>query len=136
MNPDYKLFHPKWHRTRIPIFWWLRRVAYTKFITRELTSVFVAYAALLLLWQLWALARGLDAYTRFVTWLEHPIVSVAHVAMLIAVLFHTITWLNLAPKALVLRAGKKRVPNVVVLLAHYGAWLGASALFVWILTGR
>ncbi len=136
MNQDYKLFHPKWHRTRIPIFWWLRKRAYTKFITRELTSVFVAYGALLLLWQVWMVTRGPEAYARFIAWLKHPLVSGAHVIVLVVLLFHTVTWLNLAPKALVLHLGRRRIPNVVILVAHYGALLGATALFFWILVGR
>ena len=38
LNPKYRLYHPKWYRSRIPIFWWLGKLSYTKFIGRELTS--------------------------------------------------------------------------------------------------
>lgn len=110
----------------MPIFWWVGKRAYAKFISRELTSVFVAYGAVLLLVQAWAVAEGPDAYARVTAWLERPPVIVLHVVVLAALLFHTVTWLNLAPQALALRVGGWRVPRRVVLAAHYMAWLAAT----------
>ncbi len=136
MNPEYKLYRPRWYRQRLPIFWWLRRPAYTKFISRELTSVFVAYTALLLLLQVLMLLRGAEAYAAFAGWLARPWVVGLHLFVLLVLLFHSVTWLNLAPKALVLKLGRQRVPDVAVLLGHYAAWLGASALVAWLVLGR
>ena len=133
---EYKLYHPKWYRRRMPIFWWLGRPAYAKFIVRELTSVFVAYAALLLVWQVMALGQGQDAHDQFVAWLQKTPVVIWHWIVLAAVVFHTTTWLNLAPQALVLQLGEKRVPDAVVRGAHYGAWLVASLALLWIFLGR
>lgn len=133
---EYKLHHPKWFRRRMPIFWWLRKLAYTKFIVRELTSVFVAYAALLLVWQVLALGEGPEAHARFVAWLEKTPVVVWHWFVLVAVLFHSATWLNLAPKALVMQLGENRVPDGMVRGAHYAGWLIASLALVWIFLGR
>lgn len=135
MNRNYRLYHPKWHRSRMPIFWWLKKLSYTKFITRELTSLAVGYAAVALLAQVWALSRGEEAYGRFVAFLQSPVVLVLHGLLLLALLFHTVTWLNLAPKALVLRLGGRRVPDQVVLAAHYLAWLLATGLVAWVLLG-
>ena len=135
MNPDYKLYHPKWHRRRMPIFWWLQKPAYIRFIGRELTSLFVGYSAVLLLAQTWYLSRGEEAYLRFHGWLQSPPVVVFHAVVLLAVLFHTITWLGLAPQALVLRVADRRIPNAVVLVAHYGAWVLATSVVLWYLIG-
>ena len=120
----------------MPIFWWLGHRAYVKFIGRELTSLFIAYAALLLLVQTWALGRGEEVYRQFLTRLESPAVVTLHVIVLVAVLFHTFTWLNLAPSALVVRLAGRRIPAAAVLLGHYVAWLGASSLVAWILLAR
>jgi fumarate reductase subunit C len=49
------------------------------------------------------------------------------------VLFHSITWFNLAPKAMAVRLRGKRVPDVVVAGLNYGAWLLLSALVAFIL---
>ncbi len=136
MNPDYKEYHPKWYRRRIPILWWKGNPAYIKFIVRELTSVCVAYVAIVLLVQVGLLARGVEAYNGFLSWLRSPIVIAIHIFVLLAVLFHTVTWLNLAPKALVVRLRGRRVPDSAILTAHYVGWLSASGLVVWIMLGR
>ncbi len=132
-NPKYERYHPKWYRKRYPIFWWLEKHAYRKFIARELTSVAVGYVAVMLILQVWVLARGEQAYERFVQFLRSPAVLVFHGVVLLFLLFHSVTWLNLAPKALVLRVGRKRVPDAGVLVGHYAAWLIATALLVWFL---
>jgi fumarate reductase subunit C len=135
LNPDYTPHHPKWYRRRIPIFWWLRKRAYVKFIARELTSPFVAYAALLLLAQVWSLARGEPAYDRFLAWLRLGPVLIWHGAVMLMLIFHTVTWLNLAPKAIVLRVGGRPLPDAAVIAGHYLAWLLASAFMAWLLVG-
>ena len=135
MSSSYKLYHPKWHRRRIPIFWWLKKLTYTKFIARELTSLAVGYFVVLSLIQLWSLGRGEAAYQRFLELLAWPPVLVLHGVVLLALLFHTVTWLNLAPKALVLRLGGRRLPDAAVLAAHYAAWIVATAVVLWAVVG-
>ena len=135
-NPSYKLYHPKWYRKRYPIFWWLEKFAYGKFITRELTSLAVAYAAVLLILEIWVLSKGQGAYARFQEFLVSSPVLVFHGAVLLFLLFHSVTWLNLAPRALVLHLGRKRVPDAAVLVGHYAAWLAATGLVIGYLVGR
>ena len=125
-NPDYELYHPKAYSRRYPIFWWLARFSYAKFIARELTSLAVGYAAVLLMFEVWMLSRGAGAHERFRELLESPAVLIFHGIVFIFLLFHSITWLNLAPKALVLHLGRKRVPEAAVLLGHYAAWLAVA----------
>ncbi len=133
MNAGYKLFRPKWHRRRMPIFWWLGKLAYTRFIARELTSLAVAYAALLLLAQVWALGRGAETYARFLDLLQTVPALVVHTLVLGVLVFHSVTWLSLAPRALVVKLGRRRLPDAAVLTAHYLAWIAASAAVVWLL---
>ncbi len=136
MNPDYRLHHPKWYRPRMPIFWWLKKLPYTKFILREMTSLAVVYAVVLLLLQLVALSRGEAAYTRFLDVLRRPGLLAVHTVVLLGLVFHTVTWLNLAPRALVLRLRGKKVPDRLILAGHYLAWLAVTALIAWGLVGR
>jgi len=49
MSARYTEFHPRWYRTRIPVFWWVGRRSYLVFVLRELTSVFVAWSVVFLL---------------------------------------------------------------------------------------
>jgi len=136
MNPKYRKFHPKWHRRRMPIFWWLGKLPYIKFITRELTSIAVMYTALLLLVQFWILSRGEQAHAAFSEWLRSTPVICLHVAVLLTLLFHTVTWLGLAPKALVVQLGGKRVPDAAIVAGHYAAWIVTSGLLAWVLVTR
>ena len=133
VSSRYTLYHPKWHRARMPIFWWLRQLAYTRFISRELTSLAVGYAALFLLVYARSLARGEAAHARLVDWMRHPAVLGLHAAALLVLVLHSVTWLNLAPKALVLRLARRRVPDGALLAAHYLAWLMVSGAVAWLL---
>ncbi len=131
LNPRYRLYHPKWYRTRIPIFWWLRRLSYAKFIARELTSVLVAYSAIMLVVQIRVLSQGAAAYDRFFSLLQSPPVLIFHALVFLGLLFHTVTWLNLAPRALVFHIAGRRIPDVLILVGHYVAWVGATAAVAW-----
>ncbi len=131
VNPSYKLYHPRWYRARMPIFWWLERLSYTSFIIREMTSLAVGYSAVLLIVTIWMLSRGEQAYARFVGFLQSPPALIFHTLIFLAVLFHTATWLKLAPKAIVLRLKHRQVPDRVVLAAHYLGWLATSWLMFW-----
>jgi fumarate reductase subunit C len=133
---DYTLFHPRWYRRRMPIFWWLGRLVYTKFIVRELTSLAVGYTVLLLLVTGWLLGRGPEALEPFLAWTRTPWVVVWHGLVLVGLVVHSVTWLNLAPKALVIRLGRRRLSDPMVVTAHYAAWLAVSLVVLWWMGGR
>ena len=123
----YTPYHPRWYRRRVSVWWWLQSRSYTGFVLRELTSVFVALFALVLLWQIRALGQGPDAYARVLARLRSPLFVTVNALALAFVLFHAITWFNLAPKAMVVRLKGKRVPDLVVAGANYAAWVVLSA---------
>ena len=130
----YTPYHPRWYRRRMSVWWWLKTAAYAKFVLRELTSVFVAFFALLYLWQLRALAQGADAYAQFVARLKTPLFLTVDTVVLVFVLFHTMTWFNLTPTAMVVRMRGKRVPAEILIGSQYVAWALVSAVVAWILT--
>ena len=49
------------------------------------------------------------------------------------VLLHTITWFNLAPRAVVLRMRGKRVPDLLIAGSNYAAWVVVSAVVAWLI---
>ncbi len=132
-EPHYTLYHPRWYRRRVSVWWWLQNRTYTGFVLRELTSVFVAWFALISLWQLRALAHGPEAYARFLGRLGTPLFLAFHGVAFLFVLFHSITWFNLAPTAMVVRLSGKRVPDWVIVGLNYGAWVVLSGLVTLIL---
>lgn len=131
--PRYKQYRPKLYNRRVPIFWWVHKWVHMRFILRELTSVFVAFYAIMLLVHVRALAAGPEAYASFMAWLQTPLALALHAVALVMVLFHSISWFNLAPKAMVIRVGERRVPGWLIAGANFGAWGVFSIILAWIL---
>jgi fumarate reductase subunit C len=126
--PRYTLYHPRWYRRRVSVWWWLQNRAYTRFVLRELTSVFVAFVAVVYLWQLRALAQGPEAYGQFLARLRTPLFLALDTVAFLFILFHAITWFNLTPKAMILRLSGKRVPDWVIVGLNYAAWVVLSGV--------
>ena len=133
VGPRYTLYHPRWYRRRMSVWWWLQKASYTRFVLRELTSVFVAFFAAVYLWQLHALAQGPEAYGRFLARLGTPFFLTLNTVAFLFVLFHAVTWFNLTPKAMVLRLRGKRVPDWVIVSLNYAAWLALSGVVAFML---
>lgn len=126
-------FHPRWYRERVSTWWWLGEWHYLKFILRELTSISVAWFVVLTLFQLRALLHGPDVYARFTGRLQSPLLIALNVIAFCFVLFHTITWFNLAPRAMPVRMGGKRVPEFLVAAPNYVLWIAVSIFVGWLL---
>ena len=131
----YTDYHPRWLRSRPSTYWWLGRPAYVSFITRELSSIFIAWFVVYLLLLVRAVARGDADYQQFLAWSRHPAVLALNVVTLFFVVFHAVTWFNLAPKAMVVHLGGKRLPPWVISVSNYGAWVVATAFVAWLLLG-
>ena len=130
--PIYVDFHPRWYRRRVSVYWWLGEWRYLKFILRELSSVFVAIFIVVTLFQLRALKNGPEAYAEFQHWLRTPPAITLNVISFFFVLLHTITWFNLAPRAMAIRVRGKRLPEFLVAAPNYAIWLAVSVLVAWL----
>jgi len=130
--PAYTEFHPRWYRPHVSVYWWLGGWRYLRFILRELSSVFVAAFVVVTLVGLRALRNGPDAYARFMHHLENPAVIALSTLSFFFVLFHSITWFNLAPSAMAIRFRGKRLPDVVVAAPNYVLWLVVSVAVAWL----
>jgi fumarate reductase subunit C len=124
-------FHPRWYRAPVSTYWWMGSWRYLLFILRELTSVAVAWSVVIILLLLRALLNGPEAYARFTLRLQSPWMIALNVIALWFLLLHTITWFNLAPRAMPIRVRGKRVPEVLVAAPNYVLWMVASAVIAW-----
>ena len=131
INPTEYL--PKSYHPRVSTYWWLTRWVYLKFILREASSVFVAWTVILTLLQVRALTAGPAGYADFQNWLRSPLLLALNAISFFFVLFHAVTWFNLAPKAMVVRVGGKRLPNLAISAPNFAAWAVLSAAVTWIL---
>ena len=123
----------KIYRPRVSTYWWLLQPSYLRFILRELSSVAVAFFVGLTLWQICALGAGPSEYAEFQQWLRSPLLVILNGISFLFVVFHTITWFNLTPRAMVVRLRGKRVPDFLIAGPNYVAWLLISGLVAWFL---
>lgn len=121
----------KTYKRKMPIFWWTQRTSHLIFIARELTSMAVAYLAILLLFLIRAISSGEEAYFEFIDLLKSPLMIVLSLFVFGGLLFHSISWFNLAPKAIVIKVGKTRIPGFIIALSNYIGWLIISIVIVW-----
>jgi fumarate reductase subunit C len=117
----------------MPVTWWMRRGAYVFFMVREITSVFIAAYLVLFMVMIYRLNQGQAAYESFLECLKSPLAIAFHVVALAFALFHTCTWFNLTPKALVVRVGEERLPPAAVIIPNYLAWIVVSGIVGWII---
>ena len=102
----------------MPANWWMMKKAYVLFIVRELTCVFVGgYALLLLL--LASRAGDPDAFAEL---LNSPLLIALQIIALPMLLYHSITWINLTPKVMVVWRGEERVSPLLIAGVNYVAW--------------
>lgn len=113
--------------------WWLKRQPYKLFIIRELTSLFVGIYCLLLMVVLYKLGQGQRAYEGMRAFLESGPVIALHILALPFAIYHSITWFNLTPKAIVIPMGEGRVPDVFIAGANYVAWVILSGILYWLI---
>ncbi len=113
--------------------WWLKNPNYTRFMIREITSVFVALYLMSLLWFVARLPDGAAAMQAHFETLKSPAWVVFHVVALAFALYHTITWFNLTPKVMVVWRGEEKVPGWMLAGGNYVAWIVVSGVIAWVL---
>jgi len=133
VSANYTEFHPRWYRPRMSVFWWVGRRSYLVFVLRELSSVFVAWSVVFLLLLVHAVSQGGKQYQQFLNLSSNPWMLALNAVTLAFLVFHAITWFNLAPQAMVVRLRGNRVPRSAITGAHYAAWALLSALVAWLI---
>ena len=101
----------------------------------EISSIFVAWFVVYILLLMRAVSEGDASYQRFLSWSEGTGILLLNIISLLFIVFHAVTWFNLAPQAMVVHVRGKRVPGVFISGSNYAAWVLVSALLVWIVLG-
>ena len=131
--PLYTDYHPRWLRRRVSTWWWLQQRDYMAFIAREVSSVFIAWTVVFLLLLVRAVGQGEGAYLEFIGWAAATPIVLLNGVSLLFILFHAVTWFNLAPAALVVHVRGRKLPGGVIAASNYAAFAAASALIAWLL---
>ncbi|WP_288751838.1 fumarate reductase subunit FrdC [uncultured Escherichia sp.] len=79
--------------------WWKKLPCYRFYMLREGTAVPAVWFSIELIFGLFALKNGPEAWAGFVDFLQNPVIVIINLITLAAALLHTKTWFELAPKA-------------------------------------
>lgn len=106
--------------------WWLKHPRYMRYMSREVTCVFIGAFALLMLCAVERLSKGPQAYEAFVAALQGPLSIVGLLLVLIFALHNATSWFNVTPKALPVQIGEEFLAGKYIVGAHYAVWVVAS----------
>ena len=114
----------------------MRQGRYKVYMLRELTSVVVGFYTFTLIFALAALAENSASHwNAFLASQQNTAMVAVHgFALVYFILYQTFAWFKLAPKALPLQIGEKKLPDRYIVIAHYIIWTLVSVFVFW-LTG-
>ena len=115
--------------------WWKKNPFFVEYVIHESTALFVLAYAVTLLVGLIRLGQGEAAWNGYLAALQSPLALVFHLALLVAIAYHTYTWFNIMPITLppIRVGGEKLSPCAIItggLTAAVVAGLGLIVL-VW-----
>ncbi len=115
--------------------WWKKNPYFVEYMVHESTALFVAAYAFTLLVGLVRLGQGEAAWNGWLGAMHSPLSILCHVVMLVAIVYHAITWFKLFPLTMppMIIGGKRVAPNVMVGSGWAAAIVASLALLglVW-----
>jgi fumarate reductase subunit C len=109
--------------------WWRRDPFFIRYMAREATAVFVVLYAVILLVGVARLAQGEASFNAWVAGLRGGAGIALHVAILVAFLYHTLSWFQIMPKTMApIVVGGSKVPATAITLGGLAASALASAI--------
>ena len=115
-----------------PTTWYFRQPRYLRYMSREITSIFVGAYCVLLVVGLQRLAAGPAAWEGFLLALQSPASVVFQFLCLVAAVYHAATWFNATQKAMPIQIGEDFVPGNLISGAHYAAWAVLSLVVLFL----
>ena len=113
--------------------WYMRNGRYKVYVLRELTSFLVMFYSFLTIYGLAALAGSAERWDTFLASQQSTAMIVFHgAALLYFLFFQTFPWFKLAPKAMPVQIGEKKLPDSYIIIGHYVAWLAVSVFILWL----
>jgi fumarate reductase subunit C len=106
--------------------WYFKQPRYLRYMSREVTCIFIGAFALLLLCALGRLAEGQAAYESFLAALQGPWSIFGLLVVLIFAVHNATSWFNVTPKAMPVQIGEDFLPGKYIVAAHYAVWIAVS----------
>ena len=108
--------------------WWLSRPGYFLVFLRELTSVFIAAYAVLLIILIAKAGGDPAAYQAYFEFFTSPGMLGLHVLAFLFSVLHSITFFNLIPRGLAMRRGEEPINPALISGPNYAAWAMVTAI--------
>lgn len=102
--------------------WFFRQPRYMRYMAREVTCLFIFGYSLFMVWALFRLSQGPEAYEAFLTALRSPLSVVLHLVVLAVTVYHSISWFSVTPQAMRIQKGEEFVPGETIVRGHYIVW--------------
>ncbi|MGB5065345.1 MAG: fumarate reductase subunit C [Candidatus Competibacter sp.] len=112
--------------------WFLSQPRYKRYMAREVTCIFIFAYTFLLIVALARLSQGPDAFQEFLNALHSPWGVLFNATVLIATVYHSMSWFNVTPQAMPIQRGEEFVPGNIIVGAHYGAWAVVSLIILFL----
>jgi len=106
--------------------WYFKHPRYMRYMSREVTCVFIGAFALLLLCAVERLSKGQAAYESFLAAITGPWSVLGLLIVLIFAVHNATSWFNVTPKALPVQIGEEFLAGKYIIGAHYAVWVIAS----------
>jgi len=115
--------------------WYLARRRDLLHMAQEVTSLFIGIYTIMLLWGIKALSEGPGAYQGFLDALGSPLVIAFNWMAFVIMLYHSISWFSVTPKAMPVQIGEEFLPGGIIAAGHYIAWVVVSAVIYYLAGG-
>lgn len=113
--------------------WYMRNGRYKRYMLREVTCLLVAVYSVLALWGLASLAGGTSQWNAFLASQQNAFMVGFHaVALIYYLVYMTFDWFKLAPKAMPVQLGEKKLADAVIVIGHYVAWAVVTLAIFWL----
>src|SRR5210317_1764852 len=113
--------------------WYMRNGRYKKYMLREVTCLLVAIYCFISIAGLAALADSPGRWAEFIAEFTGPGWVAFHTFSLIFYLiFMTFDWFKLAPKAMPVQLGEKKLEDSYIIIGHYVAWVVITLFILWL----
>jgi fumarate reductase subunit C len=106
--------------------WYLKHPRYMRYMSREITCIFIGAFALLLVRMLNRLAAGPAEFDAFMASLKGPIGVVGLLLIFFFATYNATNWFNVTPKAMPVQIGEEFLAGKYIVGAHYAVWAVAS----------
>ena len=115
--------------------WYLERRRDLTHMLQEVTSLFIGIYTIILLWGVKALSEGPEAYQGFLDALGSPLLITFNWITFVVMIYHSISWFSVTPKAMPVQIGEEFLPGGVIAAGHYVAWVVVSAVIYYLAGG-